>query len=308
MNITHIRYAVEVARTGSISQAAENLGVGQPNLSKAIKELEGSLGVTLFRRTSKGAVSTPQGETFLQYAYALLTHIEEMQHLFTADHTSHKVLALATTPSAVVAEAVADTAARLPEEQTLSLWESDAAGVLQAVADRRASLGLLRCSAAEAEYLIRQCRDKGLYALPLRHTPRVAILSRSHPLAESRPLLEPELAAYVRLSGGEGGAESTSRLHTPPKPTHQPRVWELTDPATRLAVLSKRHDAYCLDEPLPPTLLQRYGLCTRRCVSSEEEWVELQILPEGEELREAGGILLDALSDLWRQSALAIDI
>ena len=222
MNITHIRYAVEVARTGSISQAAENLGVGQPNLSKAIKELEGNLGVTLFRRTSKGAVSTPQGETFLQYAYALLTHIEEMQHLFTSDYASHQVLALAATPSAVLAEAVADTASRLPEEQTLSLWESDAAGVIPAVADRRASLGLLRCGATEAEYLIRQCGDKGLYALPLRHAPRVVLFSRSHPLAKSRPLLEPELADFIRLSGGEAGAEPVSRLHTPSRSPDQP--------------------------------------------------------------------------------------
>ena len=280
MNITHIRYAVEVARTGSISQAAENLGVGQPNLSKAIKELEGNLGVTLFRRTSKGAVSTPQGETFLQYAYALLTHIEEMQHLFTSDYASHKVLAVAATPSAVLAEEVADTAAQLPEGQTLSLWESDAAGVLQAVAEGRASLGLLRCGATEAEYLTRQCGDKGLYALPLRHAPRVVLFSRSHPLAQSRPLLFPELSDFIRLSGGEAMPEPSARMHPHAQPPIQPKVWELTTPAARLAVLSKRWDTYCFDEPLPPALLDRYGLCARRCVGAEEEWVDLQILPK----------------------------
>ena len=40
MNTQHLRYAVEVERTGSIRQAAENLYMGQPNLSKAIRELE----------------------------------------------------------------------------------------------------------------------------------------------------------------------------------------------------------------------------------------------------------------------------
>ena len=42
MNLMHIKYAVEVANEGSINKAAEKLYVGQPNLSRAIKELEAS--------------------------------------------------------------------------------------------------------------------------------------------------------------------------------------------------------------------------------------------------------------------------
>ena len=40
MNTLHLSYAVEVERCGSITQAAENLYMAQPNLSKAIKDLE----------------------------------------------------------------------------------------------------------------------------------------------------------------------------------------------------------------------------------------------------------------------------
>ena len=43
MNTQHFRYALEVEKTGSITQAAENLFMGQPNLSKSIKELEDTL-------------------------------------------------------------------------------------------------------------------------------------------------------------------------------------------------------------------------------------------------------------------------
>ena len=45
MNLMHLKYAVEVSETGSINKAAERLFVSQPNLSRAIKELEASLGV-----------------------------------------------------------------------------------------------------------------------------------------------------------------------------------------------------------------------------------------------------------------------
>ena len=40
MNLTHLKYAIEVEKTGSITKAAENLYMGQPNLSRVIKELE----------------------------------------------------------------------------------------------------------------------------------------------------------------------------------------------------------------------------------------------------------------------------
>ena len=40
MNTLHFKYAVEIEKTRSITQAAENLYMAQPNLSKAIKELE----------------------------------------------------------------------------------------------------------------------------------------------------------------------------------------------------------------------------------------------------------------------------
>ena len=48
MNILHLRYALEVEKTGSITHAADNLYVGQPNLSKAIKELENTLFMRYF--------------------------------------------------------------------------------------------------------------------------------------------------------------------------------------------------------------------------------------------------------------------
>ena len=77
-NILHLKYAVEIEKTGSITKAAENLYMGQPNLSRAIRELEESLGITIFMRSSRGVVPTEQGREFLNYARNILAQIEEM--------------------------------------------------------------------------------------------------------------------------------------------------------------------------------------------------------------------------------------
>ena len=65
LNLQQLRYVAEVERVGSISRAAKNLYMGQPNLSKAIKELESEIRVTIFKRTARGVEPTPMGEQFL---------------------------------------------------------------------------------------------------------------------------------------------------------------------------------------------------------------------------------------------------
>ena len=75
MNLLHMKYAVEIANAGSINKAAERLYVGQPNLSRAVKELETSLGVAIFDRTSKGMFLTPDGEVFIRSAKNILKQL-----------------------------------------------------------------------------------------------------------------------------------------------------------------------------------------------------------------------------------------
>ena len=53
-----MKYAVEVAKTGSLNKAAEKLFMAPPNLSRSIKELESDLGITIFERSQKGVTLT----------------------------------------------------------------------------------------------------------------------------------------------------------------------------------------------------------------------------------------------------------
>ena len=53
MNTLYLKYAVEVAQTGSFTRAAQNLYMSQPRLSKAIRELENHFGTEIFNRTAK---------------------------------------------------------------------------------------------------------------------------------------------------------------------------------------------------------------------------------------------------------------
>ena len=72
MDLNTMSYVLAVADAGNFSLAAQNCHVGQPALSQQIARLEKELGVTLFTRSSKGAVPTQAGREFVARAREIL--------------------------------------------------------------------------------------------------------------------------------------------------------------------------------------------------------------------------------------------
>lgn len=68
MTLQQLKYVVEVAERGSITEAAKSLFIAQPSLSAAIRDLEEETGTTIFLRNSRGILLTQEGVEFLGYA------------------------------------------------------------------------------------------------------------------------------------------------------------------------------------------------------------------------------------------------
>lgn len=74
MTVEKIRYFIEVARSSSITQAAKNLYVSQPNLSKQIAQMEEECGFALFSRTKHRLELTEAGVEL----YEQLQHVPDI--------------------------------------------------------------------------------------------------------------------------------------------------------------------------------------------------------------------------------------
>lgn len=74
MDIRHLEYFTEVAKHLSFTKASQTLHVTQPSISKAIKNLEGELGVPLFYRSSKQLELTDAGKAVLINAKEVFRH------------------------------------------------------------------------------------------------------------------------------------------------------------------------------------------------------------------------------------------
>ena len=84
-----MKYAVEVAKAGSLNKAAETLLIAAPNVSRSIKELEADIGISIFERTAKGMELTPEGEEFINYAKGILSQIDEVENFYIEKKNIH---------------------------------------------------------------------------------------------------------------------------------------------------------------------------------------------------------------------------
>lgn len=85
LRFRHLRMLMEVRRCGSIGKAAGALNLTQPALSKMLQEVEEAFGFSLYRRTPRGLLPTPQGDAVLQGASVLL---HELAHLHESARAS----------------------------------------------------------------------------------------------------------------------------------------------------------------------------------------------------------------------------
>jgi LysR family nitrogen assimilation transcriptional regulator len=93
----HLKSFLKIADMGSISRAAESLGIAQPSLSQQLLRLEDELHFSLFRRTARGVTLTEAGRIFQEHARNILRNtelaIEDIREL-TAEPSGSVILAV----------------------------------------------------------------------------------------------------------------------------------------------------------------------------------------------------------------------
>lgn len=80
MTIRHLKIFNAVAKTQSMTQAAEQLYLSQPTVSQAIRDLEEHYGVTLFERLSKRLFITEAGRQLLEYSRPMVLQFDHLEH------------------------------------------------------------------------------------------------------------------------------------------------------------------------------------------------------------------------------------
>ena len=79
LSLKQLRAIEAIDRCGSLSQAALNLFLTQPALSKSLHEAEDALGIRIFDRHARGVSRTPDGEGAVRVARAVLSQLRRLE-------------------------------------------------------------------------------------------------------------------------------------------------------------------------------------------------------------------------------------
>ena len=104
MDISYDYYRIfyYAAKCGNLTKAAALLQNNQPNLTRAIKNLEAELGCTLFSRTNRGLILTPEGEALYRHVRVAFAEIAAGEEALTQSRTlEHGMVFLAASEGAL---------------------------------------------------------------------------------------------------------------------------------------------------------------------------------------------------------------
>lgn len=272
MNTLHLKYAVEIEKTGSISKAAENLYMGQPALSRTIKELEHSLGITIFKRTSTGVIPTQKGSVFLQYAKNILSQLSEMEVLYRSDVKTMQRLSISVPRSTYIAKAFKDFVKELDHEQRINLRykETNSMRTMNKLSVGEYNLGIIRYKDIYEEYFLKSFSEKKFEQHLLWEFDRVAIMSKSHPLADKKTVSYSELREYTELLHGDNmipylAVENTKILSTQENLKKKIYIFER---GSQFELLSEITDTYMMTAPIPQEILDKHSLVQKKCIDA----------------------------------------
>lgn len=262
MNLQYLRYALEISRTGSISKAAENLSVAQPNLSRAVKELEGQLGISIFERTRTGMTVTPEGERLLSAGERILREVGELETMFDGETLPRESLSVMAAPAAYLSHAFVSFCASLPEDTIYETRysEGDLTETLDAVMSGTAKLGIIRIPVHFEKYYTDKLTAKELKHETVTEFSPVILAGLGSPLAGKDTVTPVALGELCRVVSPEALPLEWNRGGDTVK-----KEITVTDRATAYALLVGDPTLCVAAPPMPAFPAAQLGLVQRPC-------------------------------------------
>ena len=267
MNLLHMKYAVVVAETNSINKAAEKLFVGQPNLSRAIKELESNLGITLFERKAKGMFLTPDGEVFIRYAKNILKQIDEVETLFNKNSYSKNRFSISVPRASYIAEAFAKFTELIENNIKAEIFynETDSMSTIKSVLQDDYKLGIIRYAESFDKYYKSMMDEKGIKYEIIAEFKYVLLMNKDCPLASVDNIKNEDLQNYIEISHSDTYVPFLpfAELKKVGQQDGSQRKIYVFERASQFEILSQNKNAYMWVSPIPKNLEERFGLVQR---------------------------------------------
>lgn len=304
MNVLHMKYACEVARLGSLNKAAESLLIAQPNLSRSVKELESEIGITIFTRSAKGMVLTPEGEEFIGYANEILKQIDSVDKMYKEGVRRKQRFSISVPRASYISEAFAQFSKSITDDSAEIFYkETNSQRTIHNVLNGEYKMGIIRYAEHYDKYFKSMLDDKDLsYELVTEFT-YVICVSKNSPLAQKTDIAFDDLRDYIEIAHADPYVPSLSlsKVFKEELPDNVSRRIFLFERASQFDLLSENPNIFMWVSPLPDKLLERYGLVQINSKENKKLYKDVLIYRNGYKMSKLDRQFITELCDSKRK-------
>ena len=281
MNTTYLNYALEIERVGSISQAAQNLYMAQPNLSKAIRELEKELGFPIFKRTAKGVRSTEAGTEFLYHARQIMEQVGAVERISQRIGTDKLKYKISIPRGSYIVDGFTSFLSELELEKGMEVTinETNALGTISNVADRGYNLGIIRYQMLDETHYLTMLKNNHLTYETIWEFEYVLVMSKNHPLANKETITPEDLSEYTKITHGDIELPHVRRINHEAEMTPRNVIY-VYERGSQFDLLTNVPTTYMWVSPIPQKLLDKLQLVQRICRAEDNLYKDVMIFRE----------------------------
>ena len=305
MNILHLKYAVEVARVGSLNKASETLLVAVPNISRSIKELENDLGIVIFDRSAKGMFLTPEGEEFMTYAKSILNQIEQVEKHYKQGGAKKQKFSVSVPRASYISEAFVEFSKLLTEDAAEIFYkETNSQRTIDNLLNRDYKLGIIRYAENYDKYFKTMLEEKGFHYELVTEFTYSLIMSRESNLAKKEEITFDDLKDYIEIAHADPYVPSLpmAKVIKEELPDNIDRRIFIFERASQFDLLSKNLETFMWVSPTPDDVRQKYNLIERKCVDNQKVCKDMLIYKNGYKLTELDSKFITCLCDSKRKN------
>ena len=238
MTLQQLLYALTISEKGSMNKAAETLFISQPSLTLAMKDLEKEIGITIFRRSSRGVELTNEGADFLVSARQIYQQYELLRDKYSGAEDIKRKFAVSTQHYSFVTKAFVETVKKYDTRNfDFAIRETKTRDVISDVGKLRSEIGILFESDFNQKMISKMLRDNDLQFTKLIDCRAYVYLWKNHPLAGEESISMSKLKDYPCLSFEQGDQSSLYLAEEILGENEYPRTIKATDRATMLNLM-----------------------------------------------------------------------
>lgn len=300
-----MKYAVEVAKSGSLNKASDILLIAQPNLSRSIKELEADLGIVIFERTTRGMTLTPEGEEFINYAKGILSQIEQVERYYKENSAKKQKFSVSVPRACYISEAFSDFSRSLTKDPAEVFYkETNSQRTIRNILENNYNLGIIRYAENYDRYFKNLLEEKDLRGELVTEFRYHLLMSRENPLAKKETVTFDDLCDFIEIAHADPyvPSMSMSRVMKEELPDNIDRRIFIYERGSQFDLLQGNPETFMWVSLVPSSVLERFGLVEKVCVDNKKIYKDVLVYRNGYKLSTLDKQFITALCEAKRRN------